>query len=49
MVSDIVDIENISKALQDGPYGRCVYESDNDVMSHQVHVDLGLPLLSKIV
>lgn len=36
VVSDIVDIENISKALQDGPYGRCVYESDNDVMSHQV-------------
>ena len=36
MVSDVVDVENITKALREGPYGRCVYESDNDVMSHQV-------------
>ncbi|XP_005099970.1 putative oxidoreductase YteT [Aplysia californica] len=31
-----VDIENVTDALRTGPYGRCVYESDNDVVSHQV-------------
>ncbi|KAF8521736.1 streptomycin biosynthesis protein StrI [Hysterangium stoloniferum] len=30
------DIENITKALQEGPYGQCVYESPNDVVDHQV-------------
>ena len=40
MVSDVVDIENITTALREGPYGRCVYESDNDVMSHQVSCNL---------
>ncbi|KAK3584612.1 hypothetical protein CHS0354_005205 [Potamilus streckersoni] len=36
VITDVVDIENVTKALRIGPYGRCVYESDNDVMSHQV-------------
>ncbi|KAL4075978.1 hypothetical protein V8B97DRAFT_1862915 [Scleroderma yunnanense] len=36
LVDGIPDIENITDALHNGPYGKCVYESDNDVCDHQV-------------
>ncbi|KAG0699330.1 hypothetical protein DFH29DRAFT_855004 [Suillus ampliporus] len=35
IVDGIPDIENITDALRNGPYGRCVYESDNDVCDQQ--------------
>ncbi|KAH0587307.1 Putative oxidoreductase yteT [Termitomyces sp. J132] len=36
IVDGVPDIENITTALQSGPYGLCVYESANDVADHQV-------------
>lgn len=39
--------ENILKALQEGPYGRCVYHCDNDVVDHQtvlMEFEGGLPV-----
>lgn len=36
IVDGLPDIENVTDALRNGPYGQCVYESPNDVCDHQV-------------
>jgi hypothetical protein len=30
--------ENLKKSIQDGPYGRCVYKCDNNVIDHMVSI-----------
>ena len=32
----MLDIENVTDALKNGPYGECVYNGQNDVVDHQV-------------
>lgn len=43
LVDGIPDIENITEALHNGPYGKCVYESANDVCDHQVSIVMYSP------
>ncbi|HEU5475752.1 MAG TPA: Gfo/Idh/MocA family oxidoreductase [Actinophytocola sp.] len=36
VITDEPTEEGVLRALRDGPYGRCVYACDNDVVDHQV-------------
>lgn len=37
-VTDVQTKENLTKSLESGPYGRCVYQCDNNVCDHQVTI-----------